>query len=372
MFLLGSVMSFVVYGEEIVETDNTVVETVYKSVYDNGQTVFSAEAIASVWDVVYVDDIEDQGHFRKIEEAMEHVQEGGIIYIGKDIKVFQPIEITKSLQIKSLDTSKKQFAIQGKMNSVFFLKDIPSFTLENVHVIGFSVNVIGGQVNQIVIQNNVFESCNPLYIDNGSDYQIHMEGNHIIDGKIEVRPVGINNEMDFIDNTLCLKWERSKSVILKNMNVNMHGNTFKDYSLIFRDGEEIQGSIQNNIFHGDTGKIVIEIEGETLHFHRNKILKNFVGAIYTTGGIKIDFTYNWWGSKDGPGGNIPKDKLNCDGWALFEDFRRFDGDPYTIEDLKALCRQWGQDIDENNWIYNVKQDNILDVLDTVGIMRTME
>jgi len=321
---------------------------------------------------VYCDNTTGPGHYSSFSDALMHVEEDGTVYVGKEIKIYNPIQISKSVKIKSLNREIYPVRIQQNMNQVFYLENISWFTLENIYILGWSVDVIEGKADQITIQDSKFENCNPIYVSGNSGYNIKMEGNSLIKAKVEIKPTVGENIAHLLDNQFTVPSGSQESIIFMNTNLEVSGNTFDRYSLILENGAEIEGNIHHNIFSGSVGKILIKNQGENVHFYMNKILKDFNGAITYVGNETADFTKNWWGSKDGPVQDIIIGNIDYSCWALFEDFRRFEGDDYTLADLEEACLQLGQEINEDSWLYNLRNDSVIDILDLVGITRNIE
>jgi hypothetical protein len=260
--------------------------------------------------------------------------------------------------------------VQDKI--IFDLKNIFQFRLEGVYAVGSNAAVIGGHADRIEISECRFEYCVPLFINSDEDFSIHMENSRVCDGNIEVAAnTAGEKSVVFRQNHFLTSANMSKTIGLKNVQGVLSGNRFEGYSLVLMaGGEDTEMDVFENVFcDPQKGKIIVSREGQNSRFHRNHILKDFSDAIAYSGTGKLDFRYNWWGRKEGPAEIIDLEKLSVEPWALFPDFRRFQGEPYTREDLQELCRQIGADIDAENWIYDIQPDQRIDLLDAVALIR---
>lgn len=368
IIVLSVGMSIFSYGEELYKNE-TVTEVVYGKIYKTVTQAVYEETYKSV----YVDDKFGNNHFSSLNEAVKYVKDKGTIYLGKDIWVREPIYIEKSINIKSFPQNGRNIFIQNKKDVLFKLEYIDYFKMEGIHVSGMKdSSVIIGHAENIYVKENKFSLCYPISVTGGKDYNIYMEGNIIIDGRIEVKPHTGNNKINLINNTFKVKRFLNDAIVLKNMNLYGYDNTINCTSLVFEKGEEIEAYMKNNIFSGKDGTILIKADGVHMHFNKNKIFKDFKDAIYYSGLEKVDFTHNWWGSKNGPSSDIYKENIDVRYWALFEDFKRFEDDSYTFNDLVKACIQIGKTIDKENWIYNIKEDDRINLLDVIGVIREIE
>jgi len=354
-------------------TDRSNVQT--ESREDNlaGGAVKSEEE-PKMYACVYYDDEPGENHFSDFGQALGHVEEGGILYLGKPADITKSFPIDRSLTIRSLNplepTLKLGTSVQDK--TVFDLKNISRFRLDGVYAIGSNAAVIGGHADRIEISGCRFEWCYPLFINSDKDFSIHMENSQVHNGNIEIAPnTAGEKSVVFHQNHFLVNTAISKNMRLKNIQGVLSGNRFEGYSLVLMaGGEDTEMDVFENVFcDPQKGKIIVSREGQNSRFHRNHILKDFSDAIAYSGTGKLDFRYNWWGRKEGPAEIIDLGKLSVEPWALFPDFRRFQGEPYTREDLQELCRQIGADIDAENWIYDIQPDQRIDLLDAVALIR---
>jgi hypothetical protein len=131
--------------------------------------------------------------------------------------------------------------------------------------------------------------------------------------------------------------------------MNIENNHFKGVSFNVYDGEESTGVIQHNTFEGGGGKILVKEDNQALQFQNNRIYKDS-GEVYYGGNGWLSFTKNWWGSKEGPGESIFDGNINYSNWALFEDFHRYQEDPYTLTDLRQAYDQLEKDLNRKEEI----------------------
>lgn len=324
-----------------------------------------------LYDEVYVDNRADAGHFPDIPTALLNVKDGGTIYIGKTINIFSPFQINKSVKIESLNRQFYPLQINANISRVFHLNDISKFTLKNIFIRGYSVDVIEGIADEIIIQNSSFDSCNPINISGNSGYNILLEDNTFNRSKVNVQPIAGNNRITINNNIFSVPVGVQESLLFKNTNINASGNTFTRYSFILENGAEIEGNISENTFGAGT-RILIRNQGHNVHFNKNKIQYSTTNVVTYNGNSNPDFRKNWWGSNDGPGQNMINGKIDYSNWALFDDLSRYHDDPYHLEDLEEACKRLGQGIVGINWLYNIKKDSQIDMLDLVGITRRIE
>ncbi|TCO78753.1 hypothetical protein [Marinisporobacter balticus] len=370
MMILGGTRCF--YGE-VLCNNGTVAQAVYGKVYEEMNNIVDEEIGETVYQAVYVDDQCGKDHFSRLNEAIKYVKEGGTIYLGKDIIVYKPMQFSKAIHIISFPLKGSHIEIKNKYDLLFKLEDAAYFKMEGVHISGLmKSSVITGHAEKIYIKDSEFFLCNPIIITRGKDYNIDMEGNTIIDGRIDINPSVGNNNIKLVNNTFKVKKNLNNAITFKNTNVYGYDNTIDCTSVVFKKGEAIEVDMQNNVFSGKEGKIFIKTDSDHIHFNRNQILKDFKDAIYYRGLGKADFTHNWWGSKTGASELIDKEHIDCRYWALFENFKRFEEDPYTLEDLGQACKEMGKTIDDENWIYNMKEDDRINLLDVIGVIREIE
>lgn len=330
---------------------------------------------STVYETVYCDNTVAEGHYQELQEALSNVAENGTVYIGKPINITSTIQISRSVTIKSLNRESYRIQIGNGLSQAFKLStNLPWFTLDNISIISNSnMKAIEGRADQLTILNSKFQNCSPFYINKYNGYNITIKDSKFIDLWFYMSPLSgdKDNNLSLQGNEFSLIGKQEESVYLKNTNLEASGNTFSSYAFTLENGSEIQGNIYDNIFT-NSGKIVIKNQGENVRFYNNRIIKELPNGIYYagTGEGGVDFKYNWWGSKDGPAENIFNGNIDYSSWALFEDFSRFQGDPYTLEDLEDACSRLGQDIEEdNNWLYDINRNSIIDKLDLIGITR---
>ena len=264
--------------------------------------------------------------------------------------------------------------ISNGLSQVFKLStNLPRFTLDNISIISnSSMKVIGGKADQCTILNSKFQNCSPFYISSSNGYNITIENSKFIDLWFYMAPLSgdKDNNLFLKDNEFSLLGKQEESFHLKNTNLEASGNIFNSYAFTFENSSEIQGNIYDNIF-SNSGIITIKNESENVRLHHNKIIKELPHGIYYsgTGEDGVDFKYNWWGSKDGPAESLFYGNIDYNSWALFEDFSRFSGDPYTLGDLQQACSRLGQAIEGDNWLYDIREDSVIDKLDLIGITR---
>ncbi len=326
-----------------------------------GGTSYGEETTVS--DYVYCN-----GQTPTLEQAISQVNPNGTVYITNPININSPIYIDKSVKIQSLNKEEYKVSILG--TGAFTLSDnISSFTLENIHIKSFQFYkfAIEGKAKEINIINSVLEKAS-VNIIGGSGYRIAIKDSNIFDSKLEMKANPGKNILILYNNEFSVDSRQYESIIFENTNLEISQNIFSDYTFKIDEGEEIEGNIYNNTFCG-VRNITINIQGENLKFYNNKILKESNYGINYSGDYFIDFRNNWWGFKDGPQNiYLGNENIDYSNWALFEDFSRFQGDDYTLEDLKEACNKLGQAIEEN-WLYNLKEDTVIDKLDLIGITR---
>jgi len=338
-----------------------------------GRSIQSQEEPA-MYAFVYYDDNPGENHFSDFGQALAHVEEGGTLYLGKPADIAKSFVIQRSLTIQSLNPLEPmlRFDISVQDKTIFELKNISRFRLDGVYAIGSNAIVISGHANRIEIAGCRFEWCVPLSIKSDKDFSIHMEDSQVCNGNMEIAPdTAGEKSAAFHRNHFFVDGNISKNMRLKNIQGTFGGNRFEGYSLVLMAGEKDTGiDVFENVFcDSQKGKIIVNREGQNIRFHRNHILKDFSDAIAYSGTGKLDLRYNWWGRKEGPAELIDREKLSVEPWALFPDFRRFQGDPYTLNDLWELCGRIGADIDDENWIYDIQPDQRIDLLDAVALIR---
>lgn len=65
----------------------------------SGTAAFADENVDQTYDSCYVDSGTEGGHYTSLEDAIEHVNEGGTVYLNKDVESDKPVIITKSVTI---------------------------------------------------------------------------------------------------------------------------------------------------------------------------------------------------------------------------------------------------------------------------------
>lgn len=338
-------------------------------------TVFGEEPI--LYHEVYYDDKPGENHFPTMALAIAHVAEGGTIYLGKPIEfkytTDKTIEIHKSMKIQSTKKDMKAIAIDKANTTVFKLMNVPWFELEGVYAIGSNGVIIAGKADNITIRDSWFESCIPIGTTSPGPFKVTMESNRVSNGNMSVQPSTGKVQLTIYDNIFNSTLGNSTySVVLKNCILDVQGNDFNGYAFKIDKGNGTSGHLYENIFRGSTGKIFIREEGENIHIHHNKILKNIKETVYYEGAMLLDATQNWWNSREGPTIGMIEGKVDYSKWALFDDFRRFHGDPYQLEDVVAASTMLGQTVDEENWIYDIQQDGEIDFLDMIGLTRLIK
>lgn len=296
-----------------------------------------------------------------LKNAISQVSENGTIYIKNPFNITSTIHIDKSLKIQSLDKESNKIWISN--NTAFHLDNTASFIMEDLYIYtSGSKTALTGFANEINVENCTFIRSGIKIQKGGAHIEIR-NSSFLENSKFMINPLsGINNILLYNNEFVV---DGNESIILRNANMEIDNNRFSDYSLIIESGHSA-GNVKHNDFIGD-GKIIKYGGGEDLKFNYNYIDNK---EIYYTGDISIDFTYNWWGSKDGPT-QIISENVDYGSWALFNDLTRFHGDPYTLADLEMACSKLGADPEEN-WLYNLNGDDVIDTLDLVAITRRIQ
>ena len=328
----------------------------------------------TVYQEVYYDTVVGvPGHFDSITEAIAHVAENGTLYIGKPIilssKGIKSLNIRKSMTIKGLDNQQNKISIEDLgIGPVFNLVNISSFHLENIYGVGGDTPVVKGSADYITIKDCRFLNCAPIYTTASRLKEVVLASNEVIGGSVYIQPsvygakVTVNNNFFGVSNT------GIRGVNLENCEMTVEKNHFKGVSFNVTNGIKSVGWIRHNIFEQDGRKILVNEDNQDLHFQNNKIYKD-TGQVYYRGSGSLDFTRNWWGSKEGPKADVIDGNIDHGNWALYEDFRRYQGDPYTWIDLQKAYEQLERDGDTDNWIYDMDKSGRIDLLDLVAITR---
>ncbi len=328
-----------------------------------GQTVFNE---------VYYDNLSIEGHFSNIEDAIANVADGGIVYIRKNIKLKNTLEINKSMKIVSLDPKEYEIMLRDE-DVAFSLEDIDYFKVEGIKSYSTNSNnkLIAGVANTISIENSYFQFITPMYIKNpNKNMNISISNSHFQNSNIKINMGNYEGNIYMSNNLFNVLKPSTPYIWIINSNIEASNNEFDNYA--FRiDGEMSIAEISDNVFTG-SGKIMIRDNGEKIHFNRNKILKYITDEIYYSGTSNIDFTENWWGDRDGPRESRIYGKVDYSNWALFEDFSRFKNDPYKVEDVQKGAVFLGQTVDNNTFIYDLDKNEIIEFLDLIYMTRKID
>jgi hypothetical protein len=328
----------------------------------------------TVYQEVYYDQKDAAGHFDKMAEALAHVEEGGTVYIAMPLDISllgeKEIEIPKSVTIKGLDNKVNQINIQStKVESVFVLEDDISFQLENLHISGYGNLVIKGASREITIKNCKFRNCTPIYVIGKKPEKILFESNEVTGGRVSLEAYSYGTEVVVRDSRFTSLDGHIYGFSVKNCKILMENNYFNGVSLSINNGIEASGLVQYNTFERDGRKILVREDNSNILFQNNRIYKDDNQVSYEKEVGTLDFSKNWWGSKDGPDTKIFHGSISYDNWALFEDFRRYAEDPYTITDIQDGYDYLDQAVDEDSWIYDMDKDQQISFLDLIAITR---
>lgn len=337
---------------------------------------FSYGEEPTVYQEVYYDNKEGINHYQDIVEALTHVEENGTLYVDKPITIstlgVKTLNIRKSMTVKGLGNQGNKIIIKNReIGPVFNLSNITSFRLENMDISGNDVVVVKGAADYITIKDCRFLDCIPIYTTASRLKEVLFESNEVIGGSVYIQPSIYGAEVVVRNNTFDVPDTAAYGFNLENSKVLIENNHFNGVSFNIHDGEGAAGLIQYNTFDRDGRKILVKEDNQNLRFENNQIYKN-AGEVYYQGISPLSFMKNWWGTKEGPQEDIFYGNIDYSDWALFEDFRRYKEDPYSKDDLKIAYTLMGKAVDEDNWIYDLCRDGILDFLDIIGIIRKIE
>ncbi|MBB6215589.1 hypothetical protein HNQ80_001678 [Anaerosolibacter carboniphilus] len=334
--------------------------------YGEGQTVYQE---------VYYDAVRKDNYFDSITEALSHVAENGTLYICKPIRItsqLKSLKIDKAMTIKGESNQEKSIIIEGGgTGPVFNLGNtVSSFRLENIYAVGVGAAVVKGHGECITIINCNFEDCMPIDITSAKVKEIVLDGNRVIRAYTSIRPASYGAKVAVKNNYFGVTGGEARGLNIENCEVFIENNRFNGVSLNVYDGEKALGLIQYNTFERDGRKIMVTENDQKLHFQNNKIYKD-AGQVYYRGNGTIDFTKNWWGSKEGPKEGVMDGNIDYSNWALFEDFRRYQKDSYTLTDLQDAYDHLKKDANADNWIYDMDKNNHINFLDIIAITRSI-
>lgn len=324
----------------------------------------------SVYEEVYYSTKSGDNYFDDIRVALDKVASGGTVYIEKPLDLTKRIVIEKSVHIKFLSTE----YIKAPQNiSIFYLspsRKIQSFSVEGMPLRGFGITGIDGWAERIAVKNSRFENCIPIKMnDDWGKYRADFINCTFMNSDLSANPSKCTFELGLYDNHFSASTQNPKYIILKNNTLYAEGNTFHRMTILVESNGTAAGSFFKNIFTGNEGRIAISGNAKGLIFRENSFLKVMTPIIKNATGDTLDFKENWWGDRKGPKYGMIEGKVDSSRWALFDDFSRFEGDHYTIEDLQEACRRMEKAWQWDNWLYDINEDEKLDLLDIIAIAR---
>ncbi|MFT9495526.1 right-handed parallel beta-helix repeat-containing protein [Anaerosolibacter sp.] len=327
----------------------------------------------TVHQAVYYDNKEGINHYQDIVEALTHVEENGTLYVDKPITIstlgVKTLNIRKSMTIRGLNNQENKIIIKNRgIGPVFNLGNITSFKLENMNISGNDVVVVKGAADYITIKDCKFLDCIPIYTTASRLKEVLFESNEVIGGSVYIQPSIYGAEVEVRNNTFDVSDTAVYGFNLENSKVLIENNHFNGVSFNIHDGEAAAGLIQYNTFERDGRKILVKEDNQNLQFKNNWIYKN-TGEVYYRGNGALSFTRNWWGDKAGPEEDIFDGNIDYGDWSLFEDFRRYAEDPYTMADLQDAYDYLELAVDKDNWIYDMDKDQYIRFLDLIAISR---
>ncbi len=292
------------------------------------------------------------------------------IYIGKAIELISLERNFPEIIIGSGVTA-FQLVPKDELNSIEYFK------LDGIKVNSNGGTLISGQSQRIDLINSIFENCTAMNIDSpNEDMNIYISHNEFNKGKINVNMGSHSGTINLYNNNFSKDGIQYNSITLENIDIYANNNTFTKTGFIIQGSNPVNAEVTNNIFDGNLGRILIRVEGQNMKFNNNKIIKGKSTETYYEGTKNIDFTQNWWGDGNGPEETelygSGKGYIDFSNWALFQDFSRYRNEPYTIQDIEAAIENLNQAINDINFLYDLDNNNQIEFLDLIWLIRNIE
>ena len=349
LLLVGCFFIIEGYGQET----TTVTQEVYQEVY------FRASG--------------GDHYFSDIDKAINAVAPEGTLYIEGPLVLTNRLVIQKPMHVKF--SGQHEITIPPD-RSVFYLyppSNIQKFSVSGMRLRGTTSKGITGWAKEILVKNGRFENCPPINLspDKGV-YRIDFIDCEFIDSNLEIDKTSFNPELHLYNNHFFATGEKIRSISLENNTVYATHNTFHRTTITMKAGGTVSGEFRRNQFTGSAGTITVSGNVKDLIFRENSFLREMPTFIRNVTQIPIDFKRNWWGDRKGSKADRIQGLVNTNDWALFEDFSRFSEDPYTLEDLREACTRMEKDWQNDSWLYDRDENNVIDLLDVFTILRMIE
>ncbi len=281
------------------------------------------------------------GQFDSLQEALDHVRDGGTILIDKNLYDnpynFDEVTINKNINILSSDTNNPaniqcNSSVLFNINSPYnlYIKDIKfeSTNPDNV--------IINSHTDNIFLENVSFNTNMPFIFNkpsNNSPFNMNIKSCTFknISPKIHL-PVDSNGLINFENNTIY-----NNTLLINNSGaqINVLKNNFNSSGITIEDSSEGIVNIQSNVFEGFNTRLTSNSSNDVT-ITNNSISSSLCFVCNNDASNTLNMQKNWWGSNENPINNSSYhftnlQNIDCSNWSIDKDFTHYVNDPkFTI------------------------------------------